>query len=133
MKNHAELSRALRVVLIGAGLTIGTGLVAAQELKEIAVEAARATKVVGRTPVGAPVEEVTLTRHVAYADLDLTTYSGVTEFERRVHDAAATACKQLDELYPLTASESPACTKKANDAAMVEVHRIVEAAQKNKE
>jgi len=77
-----------------------------------------------------PTEVVSLTRRVGYADLNLGTRSGAQELEKRVTETAQAACKQLDTLYPLTTKDSPACTKKATEAAMTQVRAAVAAAEK---
>lgn len=133
MNIRTRLGRITILGLIGGGLALAAGFAGSQTLKEISVEAGRATKVVGHTSSGIPIEEVTLTRHVFYGDLDLRTHSGAVELERRVRETAQAACKQLDELYPLTTSESPACTAQAVKGAMEEVHALVAAAEKSEE
>ena len=134
MNTRTRLGRITILGLIGGGLALAAGVAGSQTLKEISVEAGRATKaVVGHTSSGIPIEEVTLTRHVFYGDLDLRTHSGVVELERRVHETAQAACKQLDELYPLTTSERPACTRQAVKGAMDQVHELVSAAEKGEE
>ena len=133
MNIRTRLGRITILGLIGGGLALAAGFAGSQTLKEISVEAGRATKVVGHTSSGIPIEEVTLTRHVFYGDLDLRTHSGAVELERRVRETAQAACKQLDELYPLTTSESPACAEQAAKGAMEQVHALIAAAEQCEE
>jgi UrcA family protein len=129
MKRYSFASRTIKFALLTLGAMAAGGVFAAEEVGELTVEATRETKVVGRSYTGAPIELVSLTRRVSYADLDLVTSSGAAELEKRVNETAKAACKQLDELYPLTAPGGPACVKSAVDEAMVEVRTAVSAAQ----
>jgi len=128
MNTNILARQTLRLVLLAIGIAIAGGPVVAQEVSEITVVAPRpVTRVVGRTSSGVPVELVTLTRHVSYADLDLAKSADAAALEARVNDTAKEACKQLDTLYPLRSSD-PECFKKAVDGAMVQVKAAVAAA-----
>jgi UrcA family protein len=59
-------------------------------------------KVGGTGPFGGPVEVLSLSRGVSYADLDLTTKAGVVAFEKRIKDTAQKACDQIEAEYPST-------------------------------
>ena len=90
---------------------------------------------VGRTAYGAPIEEVTLTHRVGYADLDLTKQADVDVLTMRVKNAAMTACKELDKLYPerdyAPAVQMPrTCFRAAMDGAMPQVVEAVENAHR---
>jgi UrcA family protein len=136
MKNNRFDHGAVAIALLAGGATLCGAAVAAEALTEIKIEVSRETKVEtkieGRTSSGAAVEVISLSRRVGYSDLNLATHAGAMELERRVTEAAQGACKELDKLYPLTAKvgDSPACAKKAADAAMVQVHTAVAAAEK---
>ena len=97
----------------------------------IIVEAGVMTKtVVDHTTIGAPIEEVTLTHRVSYADLNLATHSGATELKRRVEETARFACEQLDKLYPFEEKETPTCTRDAVDRSASQVDEAIAAAEK---
>jgi UrcA family protein len=49
---------------------------------------------------GAPIEVVSLSKTVNFADLDLTTSVGADEFKKRIMYAALDACDQLEAEYP---------------------------------
>lgn len=49
---------------------------------------------------GAPIEVVSLAKTVSFADLDLTTKTGVDEFNKRIMYAALDACNELEAQYP---------------------------------
>jgi UrcA family protein len=130
MDGKTHTSRTLQLALAVFGLAIAGGVAAAEPAVEVTVEAARPTTTVERSYTGTPVEMITLTRHVSFADLDLTTHAGAVELEKRVNDSANAACTKLDTLYPLTAKQSPACTKTSTDKAMVQVRAAIAAAEK---
>jgi len=48
---------------------------------------------------GIPVEEVSLSRHVGFRDLDLTTAAGKDELDKRIKAVAKEACNQIQRLY----------------------------------
>lgn len=120
----------IKFALLTLGAVVAGGVFAAEQAGQLVVEATRQTKVVGRSYTGNPIEVVSLTRRVAYSDLDLSTQSGASELEKRVNETAQAACKQLDTLYPLTTPSGPSCVKDAVDGAMVQAHAAVSAAKK---
>jgi UrcA family protein len=126
MKRNIIASDMIRLAVAAAATAMITTLAfAAEQTEGVTVEAVRQAKVVGRTPSGVPIEELTLKRTVSYADLDLKTQAGAAELEKRVKDTAKAACDELDALYPLTKSEGPVCVKRATDGAMVMVRRAI--------
>jgi UrcA family protein len=86
------------------------------EMPKITVEADHVVqkRQVGRTYTGIPIEEVSLTRHVGFRDLDLNSPSGRAELDKRINDVAKEACKQLQQLYPLEQWETDTDTCIAN-------------------
>jgi UrcA family protein len=95
------------------GLCLSTSALAGNKLPSITVQAVASKTVVGRSTIGAPIEQATLTRRVHYADLDLTTYTGAMTLKERVREAAREACRKLDDLYPLEERQAPTCIEKA--------------------
>ena len=51
------------------------------------------------------------------------------ELEKRVNDAAQTACKELGRQYPIATPSDAECAKTAAEKAMVKVHELVAAAK----
>jgi len=99
----------------------------AQVEELIVVEAPRVVRV-GRSPSGAPVELISLTRRVSYADLDLKLHADVRELERRINATAEEACMQLAELYPLSDTDMPTCVRQAVAGAMAQAEEAIAAA-----
>jgi UrcA family protein len=130
MKRHSSASRTIKFALLTLGAIAVGAVFAAEPVGEVTVEAKRETKVVGRSYTGAPIELVSLTRRVSYADLDLKTQIGAAELEKRVNETAQAACKQLDDLYPLTAPGGPSCVKGAVEDAMTQARAAIAAAAK---
>ncbi len=127
MKTRRMLRTAGPAILV-AGLCL-TGSVLADELPTITIGAGVTIKsVVGRTSSGLPIEEVTITHRVSYADLDLTKTAGAAELKRRVQETARAACKQLDELYPLEAKNARECARMAIAKASPQVENAINGA-----
>ncbi len=130
MSTHIGRKRAMWLILAAMGGLLVGELSLAQETPQVTIEATRpVTKVVGRSSsTGAPIEETTITRKVSYADLDLASVAGANELQKRVNDTAKELCKQLDDMYPLTAPTSTDCARKSSSQAMEQVHMAIAAA-----
>ena len=116
--------------LMAAGLCL-TGPALADELPTITIGAGTVTtSTVGRSSIGARLEQVTVTHRVSYADLDLTTRNGADELDKRVKDTARMACKQLDELYPMETKNARECTKAAIAQASAQVKNAIAGARR---
>ncbi len=117
-------------VLFAAGLCL-TASAFADELPTITIGAGVTTRtVVGRNAMGTPIEQVTITHRVSYADLDLATRAGAAELERRVKETARTACRQLDDLYPAEMRNARECAKTAIAQASPQVQSAIAAARR---
>ena len=126
------MRRILFGVAVGLLACAATGTDAwAQQLEGVNVEASRIVKeTVGHSPNLAPINAISLSYRVSYADLDLGTKAGAAALEKRVQDAAMAACREITRLYPLATPDDKACAGKAIDEAMVKVHEAVAAAGK---
>ena len=119
--------------VVGAVASLSLSSVAvAQDVERITVQATRvmSTKTVGRTSSGVPIVDVSVSYGVSTGGLDLSSGAGAAELEKRVSDAARTACKEIDRQYPDATPSNAECAKAATDKAMVKVHELVAAAQK---
>lgn len=83
-----------------------------------------APRVVGRSEIGAPIEEVHASRIVYFNDLNLDTRWGAHVLRTRIERAADQACDQLDQNYPIDAGDSPPCRQTAIDNAMYQVQEM---------
>ena len=88
------------LLAVAASCTLASQGVYAQAMEVVTVEAVREI-VVGKSPIGAPIKELTIRSRVSYADLDLTTASGAATLEKRVRDAAASSCKEIKVDVPV--------------------------------
>ena len=123
-----RLIHTLGPALLVAGMCVGTAA-AADTLPTINIEASVVNKkVIDMSSSGIPTEEVTVTRRVSYADLDLKTHAGTQALKARIEKAAELACKQLDELYPLEQEEAPTCIKESAAKADRQVQEAIAAA-----
>ena len=83
-----------------------------------------APRTVGRSRIGAPIREVSTSRVVYMADLDLNASWGVRELRHRVDRAARDACDELDARFPITAEDSPDCFTTAVRNGMIEAENL---------
>jgi UrcA family protein len=85
-------------------------------------------KMVGRTSSGIPIRLYQLSYTVSYADLDLASEAGAKELKKRVQEAATSACKDLDKLYPQTGTDR-SCAREATENSMAQADRLILLAQ----
>jgi UrcA family protein len=123
--------KSLTVISAGA-LMLVCGNVMAQDTQEVKVEAIRVVSKDApvRSPIGFPMTDLSLTYGVSLAGLNLATYSGATEAEKRVNAAARAACREIGHQYPDATPGESECTRSAAKNAMVKVHDLVAAAEK---
>lgn len=66
-------------------------------------------RVVGRSAIGAPIEEITASRVVSYRDLDLSTGNDRHILKARIEQAAQSACEELNNRADVLDSDSADC------------------------
>lgn len=126
----------MRRILRGLGTgvlaaIITAGGVYAQAPEGVIVTGSRiVTEKIGQSTIGAPINEVSLTYRVSYADLDLSSSDGQTMLEKRVREAANAACKEIGRSHPDAMQSDLECARKAIDQAMVQVREVIAAARK---
>jgi len=118
------------IAIAAAAVALFGSLAVAQSSDEITVQGTRvmSTKSAGRTSTGVPILDVSLSYGVSTAGLDLASRVGALELEKRVHDAAMAACKEISKQYPNATPSEDACAKAAADKAMVRAHELEAAA-----
>ena len=122
-------------ILFGAAIALIGGMAMAQGVGEITVTAPHAVRQSAGSSSGGgrlPVDIVSLSRHVSYADLDLSTAAGVQALKDRVAATAKEACAQLDQLYPPVVNPAltttTGCVQSTTDNAMAQVDLVMAAA-----
>jgi UrcA family protein len=122
----------ITVAAVASALTLISGIAVAQNLEEVTVQGTRMvnTKTAGRTASGIPIVDVSLSYGVSTAGLDLASYAGAMELEKRVRDAAMAACKEISKQYPDATPSEADCAKAAADKAMVKAHELETTAAK---
>lgn len=125
MSGKSALRSAVSTALLATTLAIASYSALSQPVEEITVTAAREVTV-GRTSTGIPIKEISIESRVSYADLDLTTDSGVTVLQERVKDAATSACKDIVVRFPVQGSTDKTCIKHAVDDAMAQIKAAVD-------
>jgi UrcA family protein len=121
----------IAATLMAAASALCANVVVAQNMEEITVQGTRSlkTEVVDRTHT-IPIVDVSLGYGVSTAGLDLATTTGVAELDKRVHEAAMAACKEIGRQYPDSTPTDEVCAKRAADKAMVKVREAAAAASK---
>ena len=114
----------LALLAVTAGCTLASQGVYAQAMEVVMVEAVREITV-GKSPIGAPIKELTIRSRVSYADLDLTTAAGAATLGQRVKEAAASSCKEIRVDVPIDGWTIDRCIKEATSDAMLQVDKAV--------
>jgi len=120
------------IITAAASVAI-SGVVIAQNLEEITIQATRIMNVksdVHAPPGGAEVKDISLSYVVNTAGLNLALQADVAALEKRVRDAALTACKEIGRQYPSSTPNDADCAKATADKAMIRVKELVAAAGK---
>ena len=128
--NAPRMMHRVSLVLLAACMCLAASSYAADEPQTVTVSANVVTRrVVGHSAIGAPVEEVTLTHRVSYADLNIATHTGAVALQRRVHEAARLGCRQLARLYPSAEETEVQCIHRAVSDASRGVDEAITAAE----
>jgi UrcA family protein len=127
MLTSSILKSPLRIALLAGAIGLGfTAAASAQDYgrpvyhdygptQEITITAPhRHTE---RSTIGAPIEDVALSRPVRYDDLDLTTDWGIHRLHERIAYTARVLCNRLDVTHPIAVSDSPPCYRTAMEEA----------------
>jgi len=118
-------------MIAAAACTLAGAGAYGQAMEVVTVEAVREI-IVGKSPIGAPIKELSIRSRVSYADLDLTTVDGAAALEKRVKETAVSTCKELKVQIPAEGSTEEKCVKEALDGAAPQVAAAIEAAKKAK-
>jgi UrcA family protein len=78
---------------------------------------------------GAPIRDVAMSREIRFDDLDLTSDWGARALEQRVKYSARDMCRKLDQLYPISATDSPPCYETAVNNAMAQADEAISRAR----
>jgi UrcA family protein len=87
-------------------------------------------EVTGRDVTGARIETLTTSRAVETADLNLRYNSDVRELHRRIGDAAANACREVEEASTgVSLTPRSQCIRDAERGAMAQADALVDTAR----
>jgi UrcA family protein len=78
-----------------------------------------------RSTIGAPIEDVSMSRPVRYDDLDLRTAWGARTLKNRIRTTAHLLCERLDAFYPISTDDSPPCYSTAVNQAMYQADATI--------
>jgi len=116
---------------VAAAVVGGNALAQTPENAEVLVESHRTVETsVGKSYTGVPIVDVSMGYTVSSKGLNIGTPAGAREFETRVKDAATAACRELGQRYPDSSTSDTECVKKATDKAIVQAHKLEDAAAK---
>jgi UrcA family protein len=118
------LRRTLPIALVVGALTVLSAQANAAEPDEVTVSAP-AVKTLGRDLQLAPIQEVTVTAHVDYNPVTLTTNSGVALLKDSVLEAARKACVSADPLD----EDDGTCVRNAVENAKPQVTAAIQRAR----
>ena len=117
-----------------SALSLATGLVLADPMQEIVVEAAAPvnhTATGEGPPGGASVDLLSVQYHVHLGNLDLAKHADVLALQQKVKEAAEKACQDIQKKYPVRQmSDEKECVDGAVKRAMVRAQTAIDAAQK---
>ena len=109
-------------------ITLLSGVASAESLEQVTVGGSHILTVqVERSSSGIPIEDVSLSVPVNSQGLDLTTQSGLNAMERRVRDAATSACDEISRQHPFAEPSDAECVIHAVRKPLSEVRQIAEA------
>jgi UrcA family protein len=122
--NTSRAASYLAIAALGVALSQPTTAAPSDDLVVITQSASR------RAP-GTTDQVVSLTQHVSYADLDLSTTSGAKQLALRVHQVANSLCDELERRSALPdLAETLACVKGAVTDGMEHARAAIAAADK---
>jgi UrcA family protein len=78
-----------------------------------------------RSTIGAPIEDVAMSRTVRFDDLDLRTPWGARALRDRISYTARTLCNRMDFMYPVSTSDSPPCYRTAYEDGMAQADAAI--------
>ncbi len=78
-----------------------------------------------RSTIGAPIENVAMSRAVRFDDLDLRTAWGAHALRERIRYTARRLCNRMDFAYPISTSDSPPCYRTALEDGMAQADAAI--------
>lgn len=115
-------------MIAAAGATLLSAGAYGQAMEVVTVEAVREI-IVGKSPIGAPIKELSIRSRVTFADLDLTTAAGAAALQKRVDDTAKSTCKEIKVDVPAEGSSVEKCVKDALAGAQPQIDQAIAAAK----
>ena len=108
-------------MIAAAACTLAGAGAYGQAMEVVTVEAVREI-IVGKSPIGAPIKELSIRSRVSYADLDLTTDAGVEALYRRLKVAARQVCSVYEDYMLERAIKHRGCYNQALTEAVTKVN-----------
>ncbi len=122
------MSMRTKVLWSGIAACALAGLAVAEPTDELTVTGSRSVITpVGIDYVGALIKDVSLSYHIAVADLDLKSAAGAAVLDKRLSYAARMACDEIGRAYPVSKPAAAACVRAAIDKARAQVRGLLAA------
>jgi UrcA family protein len=120
----------IRLALLAGGFALAASSVLAQDYgpggpENIIVTAPRPFTGSENTYLNGPVEKVSMTGSVTYADLDLRTFEGVSTLRQRVRDEAQNICGNLEAVYPVRQAPGTSCYRGAVESGLIQANEAI--------
>ena len=124
MKSRKFVSNPVSLLFIAASGAFVAAAAMGQAMEIVTVEAVREV-IVGKSSTGVPIKELSVRSSVSYADLDLTTETGVAALKKRVEDTAKSNCKEIKVEVPAEGSTVEKCIKDALGGATPQIDKAI--------
>jgi UrcA family protein len=120
----------IRLALLAGGFALAASTALAQDYgpggpESVIVNAPRPFAGSENTYLNGPLEKVSLSGSVSFADLDLRSAEGARELRHRVRDAAWNICGNLSAMYPVRQAPGTSCYRSAVESGLVHADEAI--------
>ena len=118
----------IRLALLAGGFALAVSPAMAQQFggpESVIVTAPRPYMGSENTYLNGPLEKVSMTGTVTYADLDLRTFDGARELRHRVRDTARNICGNLAQFYEVRQAPGTSCYRTAVENGMIQANEAI--------
>lgn len=120
----------IRLALLAGGFALAASSALAQDYgpggpESIIVTAPRPHMGSENTPLNGPLEKISMTGAVTYADLDLRSREGARALRQRVRDEASNICGNLEAVYPVRQAPGTSCYRSAVESGLVQADEAI--------
>ena len=119
------MRKLLVTTAIGAlAMVLGSSVAAAAEkVENVNVEAKHMVTTTTPTYGGMSITNISMSLEVSLDDVDLASVAGVAEAEKRINNAATTACEQIGHQFPNATPDNAECARVAARGPLAKIHK----------